>query len=201
MSLLLVLNPTIVGVTPLRESIAEQGAKFPLAVSSLIVPEQRTHEGILVQSTSLMWLRIVQALGKDWSVAYQIPYGKWEEIVAGAFKEAGYDEVTLTPRSGDYGRDVIARRKGVACVKVLGSVKAYKQGHLVDQDEVRALLGVLSGERDASKGILATTSDFAPRIDQDPFIAPFMPYRLELMNGPKLQEWLSNLAGRPESEP
>jgi hypothetical protein len=127
MSLLLVLNPTIVGVTPLRESIAEQGAKFPLAVSSLIVPEQRTHEGILVQSTSLMWLRIVQALGKDWSVAYQIPYGKWEEIVAGAFKEAGYDEVTLTPRSGDYGRDVIARRKGVGCVKVLGSVKAYKQ--------------------------------------------------------------------------
>src|ERR1700674_1689501 len=28
---------------------------------------------------------------------------RWEEIVAGAFKKAGYDEVTLTPRSGDHG--------------------------------------------------------------------------------------------------
>src|SRR5215472_7722472 len=40
------------------------------------------------------------------AVAYQIPPEKWEEIVAGAFKKAQYDEVTLTPRSGDRGRDI-----------------------------------------------------------------------------------------------
>jgi restriction system protein len=40
-----------------------------------------------------------------------------EEIVAGAFKRARYDEVTLPPRSGDFGRDVIAVKHGVGCVK------------------------------------------------------------------------------------
>ncbi|WP_370137360.1 hypothetical protein [Bradyrhizobium sp. USDA 313] len=34
--------------------------------------------------------------------------------------------MTLTPRSGDHGRDVIAVRSGVGCIKIIGSVKAYK---------------------------------------------------------------------------
>jgi restriction system protein len=82
----------------------------------------------------------------------------------------------------------------VGCVKILGSVKAYQPGRLVTHDDVRALLGVLSGEMDASKTMLTTTSDFAPRIQEDPFIAPFLPTRLELMNGTQLQEWLRDLS-------
>jgi restriction system protein len=78
---------------------------------------------------------------------------------------------------------VIAVKNGVGCVKIIGSVKAYKPGHLVKHEDVRALLGVLSGEQNASKGIITTTSDFAPKIKSDPFIKPFMPTRLELMNG------------------
>jgi restriction system protein len=89
---------------------------------------------------------------------------------------------------------VIAIRRGFGCVKVLGSVKAYAPGKLVPYDAVRALIGVLTGERDASKGIITTTSDFPPRILEDPFIAPFTPYRLELVNGPRLQQWLLELA-------
>src|SRR4030095_8830636 len=54
-------------------------------------------------TTSLVWNKIVEALGNDWTVAYQIPSEKWEEIIAGAFKKANYDEVTLTPRSRDHG--------------------------------------------------------------------------------------------------
>ena len=46
------------------------------------------------------------------------------------------------------------------------------------------------------KGIITTTSDFPPNIMKDPFIAPFVPYRLELMNGKALQEWLKKLAER-----
>jgi restriction system protein len=56
------------------------------------------------------------------------------------------------------------------------------------------LPGVLSGEKDASKGIVATTSDFEPRIVTDPYIRPFLPTRLELLNGKDLQKWLSELA-------
>jgi hypothetical protein len=52
---------------------------------------------------------------------------------------------------------------------------------------------MLSGERDASKGIITTTSGFAPRIFSDPFTKPFLPTRLELMNGAKFKEWLTEL--------
>src|ERR1700674_2692916 len=118
-----------------------------LMVSSLIIPEGQDSAGVLMRSTSLVWNAIVRMLGSDWELAYQISSEKWEELVAGAYTLAGYDTV-LTPRSGDHGRDVIAVRRGVGCVKIIGSVKAYRPGHLVEYDDVRALLGVLSGERD-----------------------------------------------------
>ncbi len=100
----------------------------------------------------------------------------------------------FTHRSGDDGRDVIAIKRGVGAVKVIGSVKAYGRGKLVRYDDVRALLGVLAGEQDASKGIVATTSDFPARLSEARFIKPFLPYRLELMNGVRLREWLLALA-------
>jgi restriction system protein len=165
-----------------------------LSVSSLIIPEAKTSQGVLIKSTSILWTKIAETLSEDWSVAFQIPPEKWEEIIAGAFSKAGFDEVTLTPRSGDFGRDVIAIRKGIGSIKIIGSVKAYKPGHLVKHDDVRALLGVMNGERDTSKGIITTTSDFAPRISTDPMIKPFMPTRLELVNGKMLHEWLKELA-------
>jgi hypothetical protein len=104
--------------------------------------------------------------------------GNGEEIIAGAYKKAGFEEVTLTPCSGDHGRDIIAVKRGLGRICVIDQVKAYNPNHLVTADEVRALMGVLHGDS-ASKGFLTTTSDFAPRLRQDPLITPFMPARLE----------------------
>lgn len=178
---------------PLRVQAAQ--AQLPsLTVTSLIIPEGKTPSGLFVKSTSAVWNSIAKALGTDWSIAFQIPPERWEEIVAGAFKNDGYDEVTLTPRSRDHGRDVIAIKRGLGCVKVLGSVKAYAPGHLVSYDAVRALIGVVAMEQDASKGIITTTSDFPPLIETDPLIAPLLPTRIELVNGVKLQEWLKGLS-------
>lgn len=165
-----------------------------LTISSVIIPEKAVAEGTLISSISEVWLEIVNLLGADWSNAYKIPPEKWEEIVAGAYSRANYDEVILTPRSGDHGRDVIAIRRGVGSVKILGSVKAYGPRHLVTYDDIRALYGVVAADRSASKGIITTTSDFPPNLASDPFIAPLMPTRLELMNGVELQAWLSKLA-------
>lgn len=151
---------------------------------------------MLVTLTSLVWGSIVNELKADWSKAFEIPSHVWEEVIAGAYKRAGFDEVILTPRSGDFGRDVIAIKNGTGCVKIIGSVKAYKPGHLVKHDDVRALLGVLSGNSNASKGMITTTSDFAPRIPIDPFIKPFLPTRLELVGGRTLRKWLIDLAER-----
>ncbi len=176
------------------KKILESVDRVTLCVSSLVIPDKSVAEGVLIKSTSVVWSEIVEQLGSDWSVAYQLPWEKWEELIAGAFTKDGYDEVTLTPRSGDGGRDVIAIKHGVGCVKIIGSVKAYKPHHYVDYNDIRALLGVMSGERDVSKGIVATTSDFPPNVESDEFIAPFLPTRLELINGKMLQKWLSDIS-------
>ena len=58
---------------------------------------------------------------------------------------------------------------------------------------MRALIGVLHGDG-ASKAFLTTTSDFAPMLKTDPLILPFMPSRLELINGTMLLARLEELA-------
>ena len=103
--------------------------------------------------------------------------------------------MTLTPRSGDLGRDVIAVKRGLGTVRVIDQVKAYGPGHRVTADDVRALLGVLHGDK-ASKGFLTTTSDFAPKLPEDRLLTPFMPAQLELINGVALLARLKELAAK-----
>jgi restriction system protein len=82
---------------------------------------------------------------------------------------------------------------GIGSVRVIDQVKAYKPGHLVTANDVRALMGVLQNDG-AAKGFLTTTSDFAPKLKEDPLIVPFMPSRLELINGSMLLKRLEELA-------
>lgn len=150
-------------------------------------------DGELIRAITPAWQAVVDQLGKDWSHAFDISSRAWEEIIAATFDKAGYDEVLLTSRSGDHGRDVIAIRRGVCSVRIIGSVKAYKPGHLVSYDDIRALGGVLLGDSKATKGLITTTSDFPPNLHKDPFLSSLMPYRLETMNGTQLQKWLRDL--------
>jgi restriction system protein len=179
----------------LSKLVEERRKKIDLSVSSVIIPERKVTEGVLVKATSLVWSAVLEELEKkNWQNVHEIPPRVWEEIIAGAFVKAGFDEVILTPRSADHGRDVIAIRKGVGSIKILDSVKAYKPGHLVTKEEVHALMGVVGVDPNASKGILTTTSDFAPRLLDDPRLAETVPHRIELMNGTKLRAWLNELA-------
>ena len=70
------------------------------------------------------------------------------------------------------------------------------RGHppVLSYDAVRALVGVVTADQKASKGIITTTSDFPPLMENDPGIAPFLPTRLELVNGKRLQQWLNELS-------
>ena len=79
--------------------------------------------------------------------------------------------------------------------KDLGQRDKLTPPHLVTANDVRALMGVLQGDG-ASKGCLTTTSDFAPMIKTDPLIVPFIPSRLELVNGTELFARLEELARR-----
>jgi restriction system protein len=182
--------------SPTEENIEKpQIDQYPgvLLQATVVGFGDKTHEGQLIWCVAFPWFEIIECLTRDPAAAYQIPSRTWEEIIAGAYKKAGFEEVTLTPRSGDYGRDIIAVKWGLGSVRIIDQVKAYKPGHLVTADDIRALVGVLHGDG-ASKGFLTTTSDFAPRIQEDPLITPFMPSRIELINGSKLFKRLEELA-------
>ena len=167
-------------------------------LQAVVVPGDKTTEGQLIEAVAWPWFDIIELMQTNPAIIYQLDGRQWEEIVAGAYKKAGFDEVTLTPRSGDYGRDVIAVKRGLGSVRVIDQVKAYKPGHLVTADDVRALMGVLQGDG-ASKGFLTTTSEFAPKIHMDPLIVPFIPSRLDLINGKLLLQRLIELAKKKTS--
>ena len=158
----------------------------PFSFGAILKVEGHVHDGQIVTLLDPFYEYLVDELLKDPQVMYSIDPRRWEEIIAAAYDRAGFDEVILTPRSGDLGRDIIAIKKGFGALKFIEQVKAYNTGHRVTADEVRALLGVLLAEQDASKAVFTTTSSFAPKIESDRLIAPFLPYRLELVDGRKL---------------
>ncbi|MGO9567895.1 MAG: restriction endonuclease [Desulfomonilaceae bacterium] len=184
----LVSSPGIQGsflVAPPLEMLLQQ---------TITIHGERTHQGVIIEAIAIPWLEIIRLLETDPAAAFEIPPRTWEEIIAGSYTRAGFDEVILTPRSGDLGRDVIAVRKGFCTVRVIDQVKAFRKDRPVTANDVRALMGVLAADPGVSKGYVTTTSDFAPKIAEDPGIKPWLPYRLELINGEKLRARLIELA-------
>jgi restriction system protein len=164
-----------------------------ILAQAVVVPGEKIEEGRLIEAVALPWFEIIGKLKTDPAIAFKIDPRKWEEIVAGAYHRAGF-RVTLTPRSGDLGRDVIAEKAGWGCVRFMDQVKAYKPGHLVTAEEVRALGHVLQADQNATKGFVTTTSASPPKIVEDKFIKPYLPYRIKLVNGDWLLKHLVELA-------
>jgi restriction system protein len=174
--------------------LTEQRQTNELLMQAIVVPGDSTHEGTLIKAVAVPWFELIKQMNCDPNFMYQIDWRKWEEMIAGAYERSGFDEVILTPRSGDLGRDVIAIKLGVGSIRVVDQMKKYKPGHLVTANEVRAMLGVVCADPKTSKGVITTTSDFAPGIAQDTLIQPFVPFRLELKSGAELLDWLKTLA-------
>ena len=148
------------GGTLTIKSLVQSAASIVL--QTLVIPGAKTTDGVIIEAIAIAWKEIVKAVADDPNFMYQIPWRKLEELIAGAYKKEGYD-VILTSASDDKGRDVIVFECDGMAIRVLEQVKAYKPGHKVKADEVRALLGVLAADQNASKGIVTTTSDFVLR--------------------------------------
>ena len=117
-----------------------QSLTAALLLQAVIVPGDKTAEGRLIEAVAIPWFDIIDLLKNDPSHCVPNSLDRWEEIIAGAYHKSGFEEVTLTPRSGDHGRDVIAVKRGLGSVRVIDQVKAYKPGHLVTANDVRALI-------------------------------------------------------------
>ena len=169
-----------------------------LLLKSILEFGGKTPDGRLVAAVALPWYHILEIVAKDPAAIYQFTPEQWEHIIAGCYTRAGF-EVVLTPRSGDLGRDVIASKRELSgAIRIVDQVKAYKPGHLVPANDVRALVGVLS-EPNVSKGVVTTTSHFAPGVESDRILAPLMPFRLQLRNRESLLGWLDELSRSPSS--
>jgi len=154
-----------------------------LVMQTLIISESKTTEGMLIQAVTIPWKEILTLINDDPNLIYQIDPWKWEEIIAGSYRASGlFDEVVLTPRSGDHGIDVIATRHGFCSIRCIESVKRYTPGKVVTANDVRALALKVLANHNVSKGIVSTTWEFAPRIEYDPDIKSLIPHRLELVN-------------------
>ena len=167
--------------------------------AEVLISRGRTDEGLLVKCVVPAWVEIIRLIEKDPNALYQIDPRKLEEIIAGAYDMAGFEDVTLTPRSSDLGRDVIAVKRGIGTVRIIDQVKAFSPGHLVTANDVRALAGILEPDG-AAKGFVTTTSDFAPKIQEDDLLKFwFERGRIELINGTRLTDRLKELVGGSES--
>ncbi len=56
------------------------------------------------------------------------------------------------------------------------------------------MAGVLDGDKNASRGVVTTTSEFAPGVWEE--FKDYIPGRLELRDSHGLCEWLRQLRGR-----
>jgi restriction system protein len=164
-----------------------------LLKTSLVTRGEMTPEGDEIHGPTATWFEISRQLKVDPGFRFEFPSSpvKFEEFLAGAYKLYGWDAVTLTPRSGDKGRDVIAITSKMSAMRVLDQAKANSPTNLVSQNDVRALYGVLSKDLGATKGIITTTSDFAPGVADE--FQKEIPYRLETKNGEQFLEWIRQI--------
>jgi restriction system protein len=161
-----------------------------LMLQAAVTVGERTDEGNIIQLLVPAWRRLAEAIVQNRKSLFELNPRESEELIAGAYKAEGYEIVILTPRSGDLGRDIIATRQDLGSIRIIDQVKRYAEGQRVTADDVRALLGVLLADPKATKGCVTTTAEFAPGIDHDPIIKPYIPYRLQLRSGEDLVEWL-----------
>lgn len=166
-----------------------------ITIQTLITAGDKVSEGILVEGVSIAWHEIIRMISRNPEEIYDIDPRRFEELIAGAYERAGYDEVILTPRSGDKGRDVIATKNGIGSIRIFDQIKRNRITHPVTADDVRALAGVISMAQNVSKGVLTTSGILAPNLEKDEYIAKLLPYRLELRPRDILLPWLKKLGG------
>jgi restriction system protein len=191
----LVAEPGVFRLTGYPAVLRFTPAPASLLLQAVVTLGEKTDDGRIIEAVAPAWFEIAKMIEADPSVMYQIDDRKWEELIAGWYEQRGYT-VTLTPQSGDFGRDVIAELPGVLSIRIIDQVKAYAANRRVSANDVRALLGVLQADHKASKGLVTTTADFAPGVYTEPGIIQYLPTRLALVNGEELQRRLAEVANR-----
>lgn len=115
---------------------------------------------------------------------------EFEEYVAELLRFQGY-KTRMTPRSGDYGVDIVASKDGV---KTAVQIKRYS--NKLDQKPIReAVTGMAVRQYGCTKAMVVTSSTFTKAAE---FLAKES--NCELVDREKLGEWILMFQGNPTAE-
>ncbi len=183
---------------PTLDAPVEERSHELLLPMELLEVNTEVPEGTIVTAISHPWMAIFEQLQSQPDLLFEFAKSPrvFEELIAASYNKAGF-KVTLTSRSNDGGKDVIAEKTGFGAIRILDQCKAFRQGSKVSADDVRAMMGTMTLNRNTSKAIVSTTSVFAPGVWTE--WESYMPFRLELREGKDIFEWLRSLEG-PEDE-
>lgn len=165
-----------------------------LLLGTLVEADRESDTGAMVRFVAPAWLELVRLIQANPRIMDSMDSRRFEELIAGAYKRAGFDSVLLTPRSGDHGVDVVAEKHGLGKVRIVDQAKRFSPGSSVTANDVRALGFVALADGRHTKGVVTTTSSFAPRIEKDKYLGPLLRNgRIELVSGEMLLDRLVRL--------
>jgi restriction system protein len=134
---------------------------------------------------------LIVKLAQEPELLYELDPRKFELLVAELYRRQGF-EATLTPAAGDEGVDIyVVSRSDLGQALWVVQAKRYAARNPIGAGIVRELYGTVMA-KDASAGILVTTSFFQPGAKK---LEREFEYRLSLKNYLDLQELLR----RPKS--
>ena len=111
------------------EGIDDKPTPVLVLQTALVDLGPKTSEGHIIKAVTVPWLELTKALEHDPELLFDFVKHprKFEEFIAGAYEQAGFTKVELTPYSGDGGRDVIATMSDVVTVRILDQVKSVRR--------------------------------------------------------------------------
>lgn len=99
---------------------------------------------------------------------------EFENYIAMIFAALGYEDVTVTSKSNDGGKDIIMYKNGEKCI---AEVKLYSPQYKIGREKIQKLHSACV-DSDAAHAVFVTTSDFT-----DTAIAYAGKHGIELLNG------------------
>lgn len=126
---------------------------------NIILPDEHRSNLIKVEGFPL---RVISSILRDPKRLHYLSPRQFEGFIADILSKLEFENVVLTPRSSDGGKDVIASKRvnGIP-VSFYFECKKYAKGNKIQLNTLRALLGVVAHDQNKTNiGVLVTTSTF-----------------------------------------
>lgn len=161
-------------------------ASVPVFYEDFIPDEEHNIDQTIVVASEERWSDLIKRFARNPREIRQLSARGFEELIAELLIRDGMD-VTLTPKSRDGGKDILARANtNVGTHLYVVECKRYAENKLVDVRWVRSLYGTVESDR-ATAGLIVTTSGFTGPARE---FCKTVQHRMSLRDFEQLSQWL-----------